>query len=54
LQRIGDEWGIVLRNWRRRKTVPERDLSLAAQCRALMKVHVLGSKQELAKFVDRV
>jgi adenylate kinase family enzyme len=54
LQRIGDEWGIVLRNWRRRKTVPERDLSLAAHCRALMKVHVLGSKQELAKFVDRV
>jgi adenylate kinase family enzyme len=53
-QRIGDEWGIVWRNWRGRKSVPERDLSIAAQCRALMKVHVLGSKREQAEFVDQV
>lgn len=53
-QRIGDEWGIVWRNWRDRKTVREHDLSIAAQCQALMKVHVLGSKREQAEFVDRV
>lgn len=54
LQRIGDEWGIVWRNWRRRKTVTEGDLALAAQCRALMKVHILGSKRESAEFLDRL
>lgn len=54
LQRISDEWGIVWRNWRRRKTVPERDLLLAAQCRPLMTVHVLGSKQKLAELIDQI
>jgi adenylate kinase family enzyme len=54
LQRIGDEWGIVWRNWRGRKLVRERDFSIAAQCQALMKVHVLGSKRELAEFLDQV
>jgi adenylate kinase family enzyme len=53
-QRIADEWGIVWRNWQGRKSVRERDLSIAAQCQALMKVHVLGSKRELAEFVDQV
>ena len=53
-QRIQDEWGIVWRNWRDRKSVPERDLSLASRCRGLMEVHVLSSTRELAKFVDRV
>ncbi|MFT5015148.1 MAG: adenylate kinase family enzyme [Planctomycetaceae bacterium] len=53
LQRLGDEWGIVWRNWRRRKTVAEHDLSLAAQCRTLMTVHVLGSKPQLTEFMSR-
>ena len=53
-QRIGDEWGIVWRNWRGRKSVRERDLSIAVQCQALMKVHILGSKRELAEFVDHL
>lgn len=52
-QRIGDEWGIVWRNWQGRKSVRERDLSIAAQCQALMTVHVLGSKRELAEFIDQ-
>ena len=54
LQRVGDEWGIVWRNWRDRKSVREADLALAAQCQALMKVHILGSKQELAEFLGHL
>ena len=53
-QRIGDEWGIVWRNWRDRKSVCERDLAVAAQCEASMQVHVLGSKREQAAFVDQL
>jgi hypothetical protein len=34
--------------------VRERDLSIAAQCQALMKVHIFGSKRELAEFVDHL
>ncbi len=53
-QRLGDEWGIVWRNWRNRKSVVERDLSLAAACRSIMYVHVLATKQELADFSARL
>ena len=53
-QRLRDEWGIVWRNWRDRKLVRERELSLASRCRGLLKVHVLSSKQEVADFADRV
>ena len=53
-QRIGDEWGIVWRNWRNRNSVRESDLSLASHCRSLMQVHVLGSKRDLADFADRL
>ena len=53
-QRLGDEWGIVWRNWRGRKSVRERELSIASQCQALMRVHVLSSKREVAEFVDHV
>jgi len=53
-QRLRDEWGIVWRNWRNRRSVPEHDLALAAHCRELMQVHVLGSKREAADFADRV
>ena len=53
-QRLRDEWGIVWRNWRNRRAVPERDLALAAHCREFMQVHVLGSKREAADFADRV
>lgn len=52
-QRIGDEWGIVFRNWRNRKTVPERDRRLAERCADLMDVHLLRNKQELADFIRR-
>ena len=54
LQRLTDEWGIVLRNWWNRKTVPERDLALASRCREIMQVHVLSSKKEVASFLHSV
>lgn len=53
-QRIRDEWGIVWRNWRNRRAVPERDLALASHCRGRMQVHVLGSKREASEFADRI
>ena len=53
-QRLLDEWGIVWRNWRNRRAVPERDRALASHCRGLMQVHVLSSKQEAAEFADRL
>ena len=53
-QRLLDEWGIVWRNWRNRKSVPESDLALASHCRGLMEVHILSSKRELAEFADRL
>ena len=53
-QRLRDEWGIAWRNWRDRKSVRERELSLASHCRGLLKVHVLRSKQEVADFGHRV
>jgi len=53
-QRLGDEWGIVWRNWRNRKSVRARELSIASQCQALMRVHVLSSKREATEFIDRV
>ena len=51
-QRLGDEWGIVWRNWRNRNAVNARDLQLAERCRSLMHVHVLGSKRELRELAD--
>lgn len=54
LQRIGDEWGIVWRNWRNRNSVPERDLALAARCQPFMKVHILSSKREIAEFIKHI
>lgn len=54
LQRLGDEWGIVWRNWHNRRSVPEHDLALASRCRGRLKVHVLSSRQDLASFADSV
>ncbi len=53
-QRLGDEWGIVWRNWRGRKSVRDRELSIASQCQPLMGVHILKSKREAAEFLDCV
>lgn len=50
-QRLGDEWGIVWRNWRKRKSVRAEELSLEAQCRERLAVFVLGSKQDVADFM---
>jgi len=50
-QRVGDEWGIVWRNWRNRRTVPESDRRLAKRCAAHMDVHVLSDKQDAADFL---
>lgn len=54
MQRLVDEWGIVWRNWRNREAVPAHDLALAKRCREIMRVHVLSSKVEIARFVDRL
>jgi adenylate kinase family enzyme len=53
-QRLRDEWGIVWRNWRDRKSVREREFSLASHCRGLLEVHVLSSTRAAREFVDRV
>ena len=51
-QRIRDEWGIVWRNWRHRKSIRHRELSLAARCQGHVQVHVLCSKREASAFVN--
>lgn len=53
-QRLKDEWGIVWRNWRNRTSIRERELSVASRCRALLRVHVLGTKQDAAEFLHRL
>ena len=53
-QRLMDEWAIVWRNWRDRKSVREREFALAARCRGLLKVHVLKSQRELADFAENI
>ena len=53
-QRIGDEWGIVWRNWRNRKAVHESDRALVARCQGIVQVHVLSTKQELANLLSRL
>ena len=53
-QRLRDEWGIAWRNWRDRKLIRERELSLAANCGGLLTVHILRSKREAADFAVNV
>ena len=53
-QRLKDEWGIVWRNWRNRTSIRERELSVASRCQALMRVHILGTKRDVAEFVSRL
>ena len=45
--------GIVWRNFRNRRTVPEKDCRLAKRCADHMDVHLLSDKQDLADFVRR-
>ena len=52
LQRLGDEGGIVWRNWRHRDTIRRRELGLAEVCEPHMVVHVLHSPEEVAAFPD--
>ncbi len=52
MQRLGDEWGIVWRNWRHRNRVHERYLALASRCAGLMHVYVFSSKQEVENFAN--
>lgn len=53
-QRIGDEWGIVWRNFRNHKAVHEKDSALMERCRGTVDVHAMNSKQEVADFLSRV
>lgn len=51
VQRLGDEWGIVWRNWRHRHAIRARELGLATLCQPHMAVYVLCSPEEIAAFL---
>lgn len=53
-QRLRDEWGIVWRNCRDRKSVRERELALVSRCRGVLKVYVLSSKRKAADFAGSI
>jgi adenylate kinase family enzyme len=53
-QRLRDEWGIVWRNCRDRKSARQRELSLVSRCRGVLKVCVLSSKREAADFAGSI
>ena len=53
-QRLKDEWGIVRRNWRGRKSIRERELAIASKCQALMRVHIISSKREAVELAKHI
>src|SRR5262249_46226490 len=53
-QRLRDEWGIVWRNYRDRRSVRERELSLVSRCRGVLRVYVLSSKQQAADLAESI
>jgi adenylate kinase family enzyme len=53
-QRLRDEWGIVWRNWRDRKSVRQHQRLLVSSCTGVLKVYVLNSKREAAGFAERI
>jgi adenylate kinase family enzyme len=50
-RRLRDEWGIVGRVWRGRRTEPERARAMVSQHGSHAALHVLGSKQEAKAFL---
>lgn len=53
-QRLRDEWRIVIRNWRNRNAVRQRELDVASRCPDSIQVHILKSKREIDDFADRL
>jgi len=53
-RRLRDEWGIVGRVWRRRRSDPDRARAMVSEHGAHAAVHVLGSKREAKGFLSRL
>jgi adenylate kinase family enzyme len=51
-RRLRDEWGIVGRVWRRRRSEPERARALVAEHGSHAALHVLGSKRAAKEFLS--
>ena len=53
-RRLRDEWGIVWRVWRRRRSDRERELTIVSQYGQHVALHVLRSKRAGHEFLDRL
>jgi len=51
-QRLRDEWGIVWKVWRRRRSDRERELTIVSQHGRHVALHTLRSKREAGEFLD--
>ena len=51
-RRLRDEWGIVWRVWRRRRSDRERELTIVSQCGQHVALYVLGSKRSIRGFLE--
>jgi adenylate kinase family enzyme len=51
-RRLRDEWGMVGKIWRRRRSDPERARSEISRHGTHTTVHVLGSRREAREFLD--
>jgi adenylate kinase family enzyme len=51
-RRLRDEWGIVGRVWRDRRSEPERARAIVSQHGSHTALHVLRSKQEMKEFLN--
>ncbi|CAA9542630.1 MAG: DNA topology modulation protein [uncultured Thermomicrobiales bacterium] len=53
-QRVSDEWGIVWKVWRRRRSDRERELRIVSQCGQHAALHMLRSKASIREFLEAV
>ena len=53
-QRVKDEWGIVWKVWRRRRSDRERELEIVSRCGQHATLHVLRAKESVGGFLERV
>ncbi len=51
-RRLRDEWGIVWRVWRGRRSERERELTIVSQYGRLVALHVLRSKRSIRELLD--
>lgn len=54
MRRLRDEWGIVGRNWRRRRSEPARARALVAEHGSHTTLHVLDSKRAADEFLSNL